>query len=249
MHTFAAVILAAGQGTRMKSDLPKVLHPVAGVPMVLWSVRERPAPWAPSRSSWSSATAPTRCARRWATMCAMPSRREQLGTGHAVLQARAAAAGQRRCRARALWRHARPAPRDAAAPGGAAAERQPAVTMLIASLGRFDGLWPGGARRQAAACARSSKRPWPRPRSWRSTSSTAASTASMPIGCGERLPDVPVTPPKGEYYLTDMVALAVEDGRAGGGADHPRRDRGAGINNRVHLARSEASCASASTSS
>src|SRR5918996_1802025 len=28
------VILAAGQGTRMKSSLPKVLHPVAGRPMV-----------------------------------------------------------------------------------------------------------------------------------------------------------------------------------------------------------------------
>jgi bifunctional UDP-N-acetylglucosamine pyrophosphorylase / glucosamine-1-phosphate N-acetyltransferase len=30
----AAVILAAGEGTRMKSALPKVLHPVAGQPMV-----------------------------------------------------------------------------------------------------------------------------------------------------------------------------------------------------------------------
>src|SRR5918992_894097 len=28
------VVLAAGQGTRMKSSLPKVLHPVAGRPMV-----------------------------------------------------------------------------------------------------------------------------------------------------------------------------------------------------------------------
>ena len=32
--TTTAVVLAAGLGTRMKSDLPKVLHPVAGRPMV-----------------------------------------------------------------------------------------------------------------------------------------------------------------------------------------------------------------------
>ena len=30
---FVTVILAAGQGTRMKSELPKVMHPVAGIPM------------------------------------------------------------------------------------------------------------------------------------------------------------------------------------------------------------------------
>lgn len=29
-----AVLLAAGQGTRMKSNLPKVLHAVAGKPMI-----------------------------------------------------------------------------------------------------------------------------------------------------------------------------------------------------------------------
>ncbi|MCB0421550.1 MAG: bifunctional UDP-N-acetylglucosamine diphosphorylase/glucosamine-1-phosphate N-acetyltransferase GlmU [Bdellovibrionales bacterium] len=31
---FTAIVLAAGQGTRMKSPLPKVLHPVAGIPMI-----------------------------------------------------------------------------------------------------------------------------------------------------------------------------------------------------------------------
>src|ERR1700678_1453880 len=30
----SVIILAAGKGTRMKSPLPKVLHPVAGVPMI-----------------------------------------------------------------------------------------------------------------------------------------------------------------------------------------------------------------------
>lgn len=34
-HEFTAIILAAGRGTRMNSALPKVLHPVAGVPMIV----------------------------------------------------------------------------------------------------------------------------------------------------------------------------------------------------------------------
>jgi len=34
ISSLACVVLAAGQGTRMRSELPKVLHPVAGVPMI-----------------------------------------------------------------------------------------------------------------------------------------------------------------------------------------------------------------------
>lgn len=36
--TVRAIVLAAGKGTRMKSDLPKVLHPVAGRPLLSWVV-------------------------------------------------------------------------------------------------------------------------------------------------------------------------------------------------------------------
>lgn len=35
---FGVVVLAAGRGKRMNSDLPKVLHPVGGLPMVLFPV-------------------------------------------------------------------------------------------------------------------------------------------------------------------------------------------------------------------
>ena len=38
MGDLAAIILAAGKGTRMKSDLVKVMHPLAGTPMVTWPV-------------------------------------------------------------------------------------------------------------------------------------------------------------------------------------------------------------------
>src|SRR3712207_7449115 len=33
------LILAAGEGTRMRSDLPKVLHPICGRPMIGWPIR------------------------------------------------------------------------------------------------------------------------------------------------------------------------------------------------------------------
>jgi bifunctional UDP-N-acetylglucosamine pyrophosphorylase/glucosamine-1-phosphate N-acetyltransferase len=39
MTSVTAVVLAAGKGTRMKSELPKVLHPLAGRPMIYWTVR------------------------------------------------------------------------------------------------------------------------------------------------------------------------------------------------------------------
>ena len=38
-----AVILAAGLGTRMKSRIPKVLHPILGDPSLLWALRTLPA--------------------------------------------------------------------------------------------------------------------------------------------------------------------------------------------------------------
>ena len=44
MTSLAAVILAAGKGTRMRSKRPKVLQPIAGRPMILSvgvDIRER----------------------------------------------------------------------------------------------------------------------------------------------------------------------------------------------------------------
>jgi bifunctional UDP-N-acetylglucosamine pyrophosphorylase/glucosamine-1-phosphate N-acetyltransferase len=39
MQTTTAILLAAGQGTRMKSDLPKVMHRICGLPILHFGVR------------------------------------------------------------------------------------------------------------------------------------------------------------------------------------------------------------------
>ncbi|GAB4546707.1 MAG: NTP transferase domain-containing protein [Phycisphaerales bacterium] len=86
----SAVILAAGKGTRMQSDLPKVAHEVAGAPMVLWVARacveagcerivvvvgyEQETVRAIFENSWSDDLPPVEFCEQG----------EQLGTGHAV---------------------------------------------------------------------------------------------------------------------------------------------------------------------
>ena len=38
MSSLAAVVLAAGKGTRMRCKMPKVIQPVAGRPMILYTL-------------------------------------------------------------------------------------------------------------------------------------------------------------------------------------------------------------------
>ena len=82
----AAVVLAAGQGTRMKSALPKVLHPVAGRPMieyVLDAVHGAGVNRVIVVVGYEAALVEARLSDRAETVRQV----EQLGTGHAVLQA------------------------------------------------------------------------------------------------------------------------------------------------------------------
>ena len=40
MFNKSIIVLAAGAGTRMKSDTPKVLHRISGKPMLYYSIKE-----------------------------------------------------------------------------------------------------------------------------------------------------------------------------------------------------------------
>ncbi len=81
------VILAAGQGTRMKSDLPKVLHPVGGVPL-LGHVIATARRLAPDRIIvvYGHGGEQVRAALPGEDLLWV-EQAEQLGTGHAVAQA------------------------------------------------------------------------------------------------------------------------------------------------------------------
>ncbi len=83
------IVLAAGLGTRMNSDLPKVLHPLAGVPMLHHALAAGRA-LEPSRVvvvTGHGADAVARSARDFDDACDCVVQEPQLGTAHAVAQA------------------------------------------------------------------------------------------------------------------------------------------------------------------
>ncbi len=88
----AAVILAAGKGTRMKSDLHKVLHPIAGRPMLLHLVDSLDRAGAVRRVVIVGASGEQVEAAVAGRGVDIAWQREQLGTAHAALQAREALA-------------------------------------------------------------------------------------------------------------------------------------------------------------
>src|SRR5579871_5738762 len=100
MNTYVPVILTAGKGTRMRSNLPKVLHRLVGQPLlahVLKAIDTIPSTPAfhPLRDSTTGhrpvvvvGYGAEQVEAAFAERCHYALQEEQLGTGHAVLAAR-----------------------------------------------------------------------------------------------------------------------------------------------------------------
>jgi bifunctional UDP-N-acetylglucosamine pyrophosphorylase/glucosamine-1-phosphate N-acetyltransferase len=88
----AVVILAAGLGTRMKSGVAKVLHPIAGRPMLGFPLAAAEA-LGPERIVVVVGRDAGRLQAEFAGRAGFALQAEQRGTGHALLQAEAALAG------------------------------------------------------------------------------------------------------------------------------------------------------------
>ncbi|MBY6082683.1 bifunctional UDP-N-acetylglucosamine diphosphorylase/glucosamine-1-phosphate N-acetyltransferase GlmU [Ruegeria arenilitoris] len=91
----ALVILAAGKGTRMNSDIPKVLHPIAQVPMLVHAMRAGSV-LAPERTvivTGHGSLAVAKVTQAEDEDARIVVQDQQLGTAHAVARAREALDG------------------------------------------------------------------------------------------------------------------------------------------------------------
>ncbi len=229
----AAILLAAGLGTRMRSALPKALHPIAGRPMLrhLLAAVEQAfdrvvVVVGPDMPALERAAAPHPTVVQ----------RERLGTGHAALQAAplldgyegdvavlyadnpliTAATLQRLKAARGEARLALLAmrPADPARYGRVLTDRTGAVTRVVE--------WADAEEEERAV-----------------TLCNAGVVCAPARDLFRWLRAVRNDNAKGEYYLTDVVALANADGVRVAAVEAPEAEL-RGINSRVELAEAEA---------
>ena len=234
----AAIILAAGLGTRMRSSLPKALHPIAGRPMLNHLIAACEAVFdrvvvvvGPGMEALERAAAPH----------ATAVQAERLGTGHAALQA---------------------APLLEGFDGDAAVLYADNPLVSAETLRRLL------ARRAEAGLALLAMRPADPGRYGRVVREPSgdvlrvvewadADAAERGIGlCNAGVLCAPAADlfrwlralrndnGKGEYYLTDAVALARADGKRVVAEEAPEAEL-RGINSRAELAQAEAAAQAA----
>ena len=237
MGEIAAVILAAGQGTRMRSALPKVLHPVGGIPMIMWSVRRARALGAePIVLVVGKGAEAVKEAIGGGVLYAFQA--ERLGTGHATLQARELLQGKTAAVLVLYGDMPLLRPDTLERLVSLHKERKPAITLL--SVESDDSMGFGRIVRDEAGWVTAIVE---------EAVATPDVLALRELNCGvycfdgewlwQHLPQVPLTPPKGERYLTDTAALAVAGGRRVVTLSICDVTEVQGINTRVHLARCE----------
>ncbi len=236
-NSVAVVILAAGKGTRMKSELPKVLHPLAGRPMIAYSLE---------LAAKVSASPPVvivgHQAERVMAVVGKQARfveqKEQLGTGHAVMQAEAVLKGQ--CANVLVFAADMPLiTHETLARLLATHEtNQATVTMLsvIAEDPRGFGRVVRDARGRPVGIVEEIE-------------ATPEQKAIRELNAGVYCFDAAWLWPalkrlqpserKGEYYLTDLIEIAVMDDRRVEVLVTEDPEEVLGINTRVHLSEAE----------
>ncbi len=230
------VILAAGRGVRMRSDLPKVMQPLAGAPLLAY-VLDLAAQLEPAaihvvyghgaaqvREHFASATV------QWALQS------EQLGTGHALMQAMPAIADAHRVlvlygdvpllRIESL--------RELLAQAGAA-------NLALLTAAPHDNAGYGRVVRDARGALRRIVEERDASVRERSIREINSGVLTAPAGAMRKwLKQLRPRNAQQEYYLTDVVALALQAKTRVLGIVVPDASEVQGINDKLQLAEAEA---------
>ena len=224
------IILAAGQGTRMKSALPKVLHPLAGRPLLEHVVRTARAlePAAVHVVVGHGAEAVR------AALAGYPLnwvvQEEQLGTGHAVLQALPAVAAD--STVLVLYGDVPLIRTQTLAALVALAADGPA--LLTACLARPAGY--GRILRDGSGAVQGVVEEKDASDAQRAISEVNTGVLAAPASeLMAYLPRVGNDNRQGEYYLPDILGLAVAEGKRVGSFEAASELDVLGVNDRVQL--------------
>ena len=232
-----AVLLAAGQGTRMKSDLPKVLHPLAGKPM-LWHTLQALNQVTTEKPVVVVGYGAEQVMEFVGEAAVCVIQEPQLGTGHAAMQAEPALNGKvdyvivtyadmPLLRGEAFQQLVETQMRNSGP-----------ISMLTVIAGDPRG-FGRILRKNDGSVAAIVEEAVATPEQKEIKELNVGAYCFSADWLWEALHRIKLSP-KGEYYLTDTIELAIKDGMPVQALVHDSLQECIGINTRVHLAEAEA---------
>jgi len=226
------IILAAGQGSRMKSRLPKVMHPLAGKPLLHHVIDSARALNAEGIHVVIGHGAETVRAGTPADDIQWALQSEQLGTGHAVAQALPAVPDN--ARVLVLYGDV-PLTAVKTLQDLTGAVSTDAMAMLTVDLPDPHGY--GRIIRNAAGQVTAIVEQ--KDASDEQLAITEVNSGILAASAGHLkrwLPALSANNAQGEYYLTDVIAMAAEEGLPINVAQPRTAEEVQGVNNRLQLA-------------
>lgn len=247
------IIMAAGMGKRMQSKLTKVLHAIAGKPMVLYvlDVACRLADRGIAVIVGHQGADVRKVVEGADSRVVVAEQAQQLGTGHAVLQARAMFSSdpRRRPSRYVILNGDTPLLTEATVRDLLAVhdEQKATVTVLTAVLDDAAGYGRVIRRRRNECLQGAAENRVQKIVEDKDASEDERAVREVNVGTyvvdGEFLfPALAKLDPRnaqGEYYLTDIVQMAVEQGHTVAALRLRTIDEWVGINSRVQLAEAE----------
>ena len=233
-----AVLLAAGQGTRMRSELPKVLHPLCGKPM-LWHVMEALREVTTEKPIVVAGHGANEVTKYLGESAQIVLQEPQLGTGHAAMQAEAILKGKTDL---VIVTYA-----DMPLLRGETFERLVETQRL--NTGPFSLLTviaddPRGfgriVRKDDGTVSAIVEEYVATPDQKQIKELNVGAYCFNAEWLWDALKRIEKNPKKGEYYLTDIVEIAVKDNLPVQAVLHDDFIETIGINTRVHLSEAEA---------